>query len=156
MTLDSYTEFVVKHLLKMARESGKDAHRITLFEFVIKNPITTPSLKTELIHYAYSVINEDKNEINEKNKKAKQLFIETAKRLDVICVIEYPDETYADFLLSGADVEKMEAYFRGEIRGSLEDRAQLMKKILKKSDTPFKYSLMSQYFKWDGPNLKMK
>jgi len=79
MSLD--TEIVVKHLLKMARESGKDAHRITLFEFVIKNPITTPSLKTELIHYAYSVINENKNETNEKNKeknKQKQLFIETA------------------------------------------------------------------------------
>ena len=67
MSLD--TEIVVKHLLKMARESGKDAHRITLFEFVIKNPITTPSLKTELIHYAYSVINSNTNEeTNEKNK----------------------------------------------------------------------------------------
>ena len=67
MSLD--TEIVVKHLLKMARESGKEAHRITLFEFVIKNTITTPSLKTELITYAYSVINSNTNEeTNEKNK----------------------------------------------------------------------------------------
>ena len=44
----------------------------------------------------------------------------------------------------------MEAYLRGELYGSspLEDRIQLMKKILKKKGIPFHYRLMAQYFKW--------
>jgi len=187
---DSMNEIVVNHLLKMATESGKMAHFITLFDFALKND--TPTLKDLLIHHAYNIthnilssynVNECKEtlDVTEAEKCAKQLlvqfgidtqkylFIQTAQRLGAVCAIECPDENYEDYLLqirfdrNKTELEMMEAYLRGELYcwySPLEDRIQLMKKILKKKGIPFHYRLMAQYFKWvktcDGGNRYVK
>ena len=176
-------EIVVKHLFVMNSPTVYDVYSITLFDFASKNSelITTPSLKDLLIRRAINisensvcvdVVNSAKQLLIQFGIDAKKyLFIQTAQRLGAVCAIECPDENYEDYLLqkrydrNKTELEMMEAYLRGELYGwysPLEDRIQLMKKILKKKGIPFHYRLMAQYFKWvktcDGGNryVKMK
>ena len=167
--MTSDIEIVVNQLFVMNSASGYDAYSITLFDFASKNSelITTPSLKDLLICRAINmsensvcanVVNSAKQLLVQFGIDAqKYLFIQTAQRLGAVCGIECPDENYEDYLIqkryvrNKTELQMMEAYLRGELCGSsdLEDRIQLMKKILKKKSIPFHYRLMAQYFKWD-------
>jgi len=182
--MTSDIEIVINQLFVMNSPSVYDVYSITLFDFARKNSelITTPSLKDLLIRRANNIINTSGNSTNVVNSAKqllvqfgidaqKYLFIQTAQRLGAVCAIECPDENYEDYLLqkrfdrNKTELEMMEAYLRGELYSwysHLEDRIQLMKKILKKQGIPFHYRLMAQYFKWvktcDGGNryVKMK